>query len=219
MRFRRPNTSGAFTLVELMVGATLSAAVMAAVLSSYIYLGRGLARLGNQQILETQARRTLAYFAYDVQSATGLTIASVSAPDFSVTFSQPTSPSGVTKVTYYYSQTGTSASIAGNTVMIPAHSLVRVPNTGTALVGPPQTVLSNITETTDGCFVRYYDVAGSSYDNDTAPYTPITNYSLGIKQVALNFRTQLGSSASGNQTVAYTWATGRLVFRNRSFLP
>jgi prepilin-type N-terminal cleavage/methylation domain-containing protein len=33
-----------FTLVEVLVGATLSAAIMAAVLSSYIYMGRGLGR-------------------------------------------------------------------------------------------------------------------------------------------------------------------------------
>src|SRR5438477_34910 len=62
----------AFTLVELLIGVTLSGMVMAAVLSSYIYLGRSFGRLANQQILESEARRTLAYFTKDVQAATGI---------------------------------------------------------------------------------------------------------------------------------------------------
>ena len=73
MRLRRQNPQAAFTLVELMIGSALAATIMAAVLSTYIYLGRGLARLANQQTLETEARRTLAYFTQDVQSASGLT--------------------------------------------------------------------------------------------------------------------------------------------------
>ena len=35
-------------MVELLVGATLSGAIMLAVLSSYLYLGRQLVRLTNQ---------------------------------------------------------------------------------------------------------------------------------------------------------------------------
>src|SRR6478735_1668555 len=72
---RRPGAlppSAGFTLVELLIGATLSAAIMAAVLSSYIYLGRSFGRLVNQQTLEAESRRTRAYFAQDVQSAIGL---------------------------------------------------------------------------------------------------------------------------------------------------
>lgn len=202
-----------------MVGATLSAAVMAAVLSSYIYLGRGLGRLGNQQIIDAQARRTLDYFAQDAQSATDVSITSVTAPDFYVTFSVPTTSSGATRITYYYSQAGASPSIAGTTITVPAHSLVRVPNSGSAVVGSSLTILSNIMAGDDGCYVRYFDASGTDYDSGTAPYTPTTTYSLGIKQVSLSFRTQTGTASIGNQTPPYQGTTGRLILRNRTFLP
>ena len=71
-----------FTLVEVLIGAALSAAVMAAVLSSYVYLGRGLGRLTNQQTLETEGRRTIALFARDARMASDLVTVS----------SSPTSP-------------------------------------------------------------------------------------------------------------------------------
>jgi type II secretory pathway pseudopilin PulG len=85
--------SAGFTLLELLIGMSLALMVMGAVLSSYIFLGRNLARLANQQTLETQGRRALAYFAQDVRMASGLTSPSVSG----VTLTLP-----VASVTYTY---------------------------------------------------------------------------------------------------------------------
>lgn len=219
MRVRARKSSRGFTLVELLIGATLSAAIMAAVLSSYLYLGRGLARLANQQKLETEGRRTLGYFTQDVAAATTVTVTTTTAPDFYITFTVPTTATGVRQVIYRYSQAGGTISVGATIVTIPARSLVRVAATASALVVSSQTLLSNIVTGNNGCYIRFYDAAGTAYDNGSAPYTPVTAYSLGIKQAMLAFQTQLGSAAAGTQTPMYAVASGRLVMRNKTFLP
>lgn len=221
MNVARHKSRHGFTLVELLIGASLSAAIMAAVLSSYIYLGRGLTRLGNQQTVEMEARRTIAYFAQDIQSASGVSFTSVTAPDFYVTFTLANSgTNGVaTQVTYYYSRDGATPSICGNTVTVPAHALVRALGTGSALTQPAQVILRNIVSTDDGCYLRFYDSSGSAYDNGSAPYTTVTTYSAGIKQAALAFNTQLGNASNGTRTPIYSVASSRLVLRNKTFLP
>jgi Tfp pilus assembly protein PilW len=184
---RGSRSSAGFTLVELLIGATLSAAVMAAVLSSYIFVGRNLARLANQQVLETEGRRTLAYFARDIRLASGL---SGTPSATSVTLSQPTS-TGTTTVAYSYNSG--------------AGTLTRTPASGTA-----QVLLRNITAS--GLTIRYYDTSGN-------PYTTYVDYLSGIKQISLEFSTQLGTAGNGTQTKVYELATNRLILRNRSLLP
>ena len=66
-----------FTLSELMIGVSLSLIVMTAVLASYVFVARTYARTvafgsANQPTLEAQGRRTLAYFAQDVQLSSAL---------------------------------------------------------------------------------------------------------------------------------------------------
>lgn len=201
----RRRAAKGFTLVELMVGAALSAAVMAAVLSSYIYLGRGLNRLANQQTLETETRRTLAYFTQDVQSATGLT-STISATRVSLVVPSAT---GTNTVTYYYnnSSSSTSVSINGTSVTMAADALTRCVYDGSTVT--PQTLLRNIS--TGGLTFSYYDGAGNAY----ASYT---NYIAGIKQLSLQVTTQAGSANNGTQTRPYQAASSRLVLRNRAYL-
>ena len=179
--------SKGFTLVELLIGATLSAAVMAAVLSSYLYVGRNLARLANQQVLETEGRRTLAYFSRDIRIARD-----ISGPPSatSVTLSQPTN-TGTTTVAYSYNSG--------------AGTLTRTPASGTA-----QVLLRNITAS--GLTIRYYDTSGN-------PYTTYVDYLSGIKQISLEFSTQLGTAGNGTQTKVYELASNRLILRNRALLP
>lgn len=62
-----------FTLVEVMISATLSAFVLAGVLSSFLMLGRSGALLVNYTTMDTQARRALEDFAQDVRMATNVT--------------------------------------------------------------------------------------------------------------------------------------------------
>lgn len=194
--FRGSRSSAGFTLVELLVGATLSAAVMAAVLSSYIYMGRQLLRLANQQILESEGRRTLAYFTRDVRMATGIDTSGTAPkvlPDASkLTLNLPATSSGAANyVTYSYN--GTNG------------TLTRTPASGTA-----QILLRNIT--TGGLTIRYYDISSNAY-------TSYTDYLSGIKQISLEFSTQLGTASNGTQTKVYSLASNRMILRNRGFLP
>ena len=187
-RLRRKS---AFTLVELLIGATLSGMVMAAVLSSYIYLGRSFGRLANQQILESEARRTLAYFTKDAQAATGI---SGTPSATSVTLTIPTS-TGTTTVAYAYdSTTGT---------------FTRTPAGGTALV-----LLRNITDgdssTTADLTIRYYDASNNEYTSTTLS---AGSYLTGIKQLSLEFSSQTGLSTSGAQSVSNANGTQTQVYR------
>ena len=207
MRARAKSLAG-FTLVELLVGATLSAAVMAGVLSSYIYIGRNLARLANQQTLETEGRRTLANFSRDVRMASELTdTANLSATR--VSFTLPVA-SGNNTVTYYYNSTAADVvvTISGTNVTMRANSLTRCVYDGSTVAS--LTLLRNITA--NGVTLRYYDAADREY-------TTYTNYLPGIKQVTLEFSTQLGTSGNGTQTRVHQVASNRLILRNQGFLP
>lgn len=209
--FRGSRSSAGFTLVELLIGATLSAAVMAAVLSSYIYVGRQLARLANQQILETEGRRTLANFSRDVRLASGLTTISISptSPATSrVDLIVPTGSSSNT-VTYYYNNgVAAAVTISGSSITMAANSLTRCLYNGTTVTS--LTLLRNINS--NGLTIRYYDTSNN-------PYTTYTDYLSGIKQISLEFSTQLGTASNGTQTKIYEVASNRLILRNRSLLP
>lgn len=56
-----------------MVGATLSAFVLAGILSTFLFLGRSGANLRNYSDMESQARKALEVFAQDVRQASAIT--------------------------------------------------------------------------------------------------------------------------------------------------
>lgn len=64
---------GAFTLVEVMVGATLSSFILAGVLSTFLFMGRSGANLRNYSDMEAQSRKALEMFAEDVRQASAIT--------------------------------------------------------------------------------------------------------------------------------------------------
>jgi prepilin-type N-terminal cleavage/methylation domain-containing protein len=70
---RRPRGARGFTLVEVMIGAALSAFILAAVLSSFLFLGRSGANVRNYNDMEAQARKALELFAEDVRQASAIT--------------------------------------------------------------------------------------------------------------------------------------------------
>lgn len=185
-----------FTLVELLVGVTLSGMVMAAVLSSYLFLARSFTRLSNQQVLGSEARRTLTYFAKDVQAATGI---SGTPSATSVTLTLPTS-NGTTTVAYTYDSS--------------AGTFTRTPAGGTTL-----TLLRYITDndagTTADLTIRYYDNSSNEY---IAATLSAGSYLQSIKQISLEFSTQTGVSLSGTQTLVYRVASSRLLLHNNALL-
>ncbi|MBS0663534.1 MAG: prepilin-type N-terminal cleavage/methylation domain-containing protein [Verrucomicrobia bacterium] len=91
-----------FTLVEVMIAATLGTFVLAGVLSTFLMLGRSGANVANYSVMESQARRALEEFSQDLRMSSGITWNSAS----SITLTVPnnyTPTSGV--VTYYYDST------------------------------------------------------------------------------------------------------------------
>jgi Tfp pilus assembly protein PilW len=110
-RIRRPavgTRSRAFTLVEAMVGATLASFVLAAVLTTFLFMGRSGANLRNYSDMESQARRSLELFAEDVRQASAISWTTSS--DVTLTVNS-------TAIRYFYtSSAGTfSRSVAGGT--------------------------------------------------------------------------------------------------------
>lgn len=216
MNFPRSKSNAAFTLVELIIGMTLSLMIMGAVLSSYVFLGRNFTRsLGlssaNQATLESQSRRTLAYFTQDVRMASGLDTTGAApnvVPSASgLTLILPT-VSGTKYVTYYFNSTSLDASLSSYT--IPANSLVRI-DQSTGVIETLQTNLLSL-------YFRYFDSSDQAYDNSTTPYTTATTYLPGIKQVSLAFAAQGGSSVNGTQTQIYSSASPHLILRNKQLL-
>ena len=61
-----------FTLVELMIGASLGSVVLAGVLSTFLFIGRSSANIRNYADMETQARRALETFAEDTRQASAV---------------------------------------------------------------------------------------------------------------------------------------------------
>jgi hypothetical protein len=193
-----------FTVVELLIGVSLSLMVMTAVLSSYVFLARSFTRtiglgLLNQPTLESQGRRALAYFTQDVQASSAI----VGTPSTStITLTVPRNTGGTKNITYYYNSTGSAVTVSGYSV--PANALARIDvNTSTGLT-LHYSLLS--------CSFTYYDTSGN-------PYTTYTNYMLGLKQVSLVFTSQTGSSVNKTLTQVYKVASPRLLFRNKSLLP
>lgn len=182
---------GGFTLVEVLIGATLGIMVLGAVLSSYIFLGRQLARLANMQTLETEGRRALGYFTQDVQKAIGISgTPSASA----VTLTIPTNTGATTTVAYSFTN-----DTGGN------GTFTRTPSGGTA-----QTLVRYIIN--NGLTISFFDSSGN-------PYSAYTDYLPGIKQLALEFSTQTGNAGNGTRTPLNVTTSNRIVMRNKPFLP
>jgi hypothetical protein len=191
--FRSSKPSAAFTLVELLVGMSLALMVMTAVLTTYVTLGRNFTRsLGissaNQPNLESQARRTLAYFTRDVRMASGI---SGTPSASSLTLTLPTG-TGSTTVAYSYS----------------SGTLTRTPAGGTA-----QTLHTNLLTFT----FNYYDSSGNPYTIFDPVVSGFSSFS-GIKQLSFTLTSQAGSSTTGTLTQVYRTDSPRLLIRNKALL-
>src|SRR5690606_25402909 len=123
--------------------------IMAAVLSSYTFLGRNFTRLMNQQTLESESRRTVQTLTQDVRMASGF---SGTPTATSMVLILPTG-----NVTYTYDNS--------------TRVLTRTPAGGPAIA-----LLKNITD--GGCTFSFYDTAGRDYPNPSQFTVGIKQVSL-----------------------------------------
>lgn len=65
--------SAAFTLAEVIIGASISSFILAGVLSTFLFLGRSGANVQNYNDMEAQARQALEIFAQDTRQASSIT--------------------------------------------------------------------------------------------------------------------------------------------------
>ncbi|HVS51883.1 MAG TPA: prepilin-type N-terminal cleavage/methylation domain-containing protein [Opitutaceae bacterium] len=104
-RAQKPRRDGAFTLVEVMIAATLSTFVLAGVLSAFLMIGRtGFAASGYSE-LEAETRRGLEIFGEDVRKAVDLHWNDTR----SITLTIVTATNATGQVTYAYDVDRTSA--------------------------------------------------------------------------------------------------------------
>jgi Tfp pilus assembly protein PilW len=89
----------AFTLVEVMIAASLGTMVLAGVMSTFLMLGRSGANVANYSVMEAQSRRALEEFSQDLRMANAVTWNSTT----SITLTVPNNYSSTAgKVTYAF---------------------------------------------------------------------------------------------------------------------
>lgn len=115
---RVKDRSRGFTLVEVMVSALLMGFIMLGILTTFLFMGRSGANLGNYSDMESTARKALERFAEDVRQATDVSWSTAAADQYTTAgVSSPTkvtltvsAVSGNYQVTYWWDSTRNSKS-------------------------------------------------------------------------------------------------------------
>ncbi|MEO7412341.1 MAG: prepilin-type N-terminal cleavage/methylation domain-containing protein [Opitutaceae bacterium] len=144
-----------FTLVEILVGATLSAFIMVGVFSAYLMLGRMGANIRNYADMEAQGRKALETFgrevrmAYDINQTLSASSVTLFIPDSSRTRNGTDTSLGHYQVTYAFDSVNR---LFTRQVTIPNVA----PINATAVVGPVETLVSNVQQVGAADFFKYY---------------------------------------------------------------
>lgn len=164
--------------------------LIAAILSSFTFLGRNLVRNSNQQQLETQSRRALVFLAKDIHAATDLGTCSSSGMALALPYVHSDGTVTTYSVTYTYD------SVAGTLTRTVA---------GTAPPGVSTATLTMLVGVPSFSF-NYLDRQG-------APVDP--TYPLRVKQIELaGFTATVGTAAVNTQS-SLVGASARLTLRSR----
>lgn len=106
---RRTRRTGAFTLVEVMIAASLGTIVMAGVLSAFLMLVRSGVRVSNYSMMETQTRRAFEQLGIDARMANKITSNFTGQVITSFTLTIPSHDLGTQReVTYGYDSSNSS---------------------------------------------------------------------------------------------------------------
>lgn len=176
----------AFTLVEVMIGATLASFVLAAVLSTFLFMGRSGTNLRNYSDMEAQARKSLETFAEDIRQSSSITWSS--ATDFTVVVPQNVGPAKTVRY-FYTSAEGTFKRIFDG--------------------GAATTLISGITS---GTFAfKAYNVAGSEMPLATAANLTAANSSTKQLQISLEAQRQNTTVTAATNLVL----SARFILRNK----
>ncbi len=187
---RRPKINQVgFTLVELLIGAALAGVIMAAVLSSYTYIGRSLARLASYQALEAESRQALGYLSRDFSMAQKVK-AGTTPTDATLTLVLPAG-----EVTYTYNSSTRSLS-----------------RTATFGVSPALTFLQNDSCQCTTFAFSYFTTSDSA---PTSQVSPSANVPYSIKQIQAGYVIESPDSWSSLTRTRYQAASARFLLRNR----
>ena len=183
------------------MGTLISAIVFAGVMSSYIFLGRALARQLNEESLESRTRLALYWFTQDVSSASSIT--AVQTPTLS--------PTGATWpfTVFTLSIPGSSGTVSyqidwsGGS----GYGILKryTSSTGTYLV-----LLDKLSTISLG----YFDITGNSV---TVPAIAPSNPQINIKQVNMAYTCTAGTASTGAQS-SLTMVSPMVVMKNKLLL-
>lgn len=178
-----------FTLVELLVAASLAAFAMTALLSSFVFLARNFTRLANYQALENEGRRALTYLQADLELAEAVK------PGTNPTANSLTLVLPAGEVTYTYDSG--------------AQRLRRQAGFGTS---PDIGLLAGAS---CRCTDFIFDYFTTSNGAPVAQLAPGTFVPYSIKQVRVRFDLQTLAAAADETRVTYAAVSARMNLRNK----
>ena len=183
---RRARAARGFTLVEILIGATLATVILAGILAVFLMIGRTGYNAANYSTMEAEARRALEMFSEEARMASNLTWNSSTSVTFRVVRA-----SGAYDVTYAY-----DAGTSGDT----AQCFYRKPG-GSASTATPLILVRKVNEF---AFRRYKVVNGANFaaSND-----------LETKQIQITLRSVRTGATTVAATNAVLSA--RVVLRNK----
>jgi Tfp pilus assembly protein PilW len=197
-RTKRPQFGG-FTLVELIVGATISGFILTGVLTSFLMLGRLSTSVQQYTEIEAKARKSLEQLSRDVRLAYFVNAASATSVELWLPDS--TSTRNVHTTTVIYTYDATNSKITRSEKAEPS---------GTAVVTDLVTGVQPITGTNVFNYYRYNTAAGYVDGFNTANVAATT---AEIKQLTVDFllaRTRATVTAATNKVLS-----ARFILRNK----
>jgi type II secretory pathway pseudopilin PulG len=205
-RFRR---ASGFTLVEIMIGATISSFILAGVLTTFLFMGRSGANIQNYTDMESQARKALEYFAEDTRQASALTWVTKNQVRLTV--------NSTNYVTYTYADgaTANSGTLTRQITLVSNGNVVGTMVLLTGIVNPTSRTSDSQTNCTP--FFRGYNLNGVEFkaiQYASPSAADLTAASTGTKQLQISMEAMRTSRTVMSAT--NTVLSARFILRNKA---